>query len=417
MKNESETPIIDFLHYTKQERIGVIALLLLIVLCAILPHLSPLFLKQEKTDFTAYQEEIQQFKASLQEADEVESSGGSAKTYANKTPVSLFNFDPNTASEADFIKLGLSPKTAGTILKYRSKGGKFRTPDDFGKIYSIHAEQFAQLKPYIQIAETGGFKKDFDKKGFDKKQFDKSELDKKGKLEANLETFAFDPNTASEADLLRLLPPKTVQSIVNYRSKGGKFKTKDDVKKIYTLAEADFTRLESSIAIAAPTASTLKVTPYSEKMPSALAPTTNAAFSKSKKTQNKVDINAATAEDFQQLPSVGIGYATRIVNTREKFGGFVKVEQLKETYGLPDSIYQKILPQLQLGTPTTRKLKINSATADDLKKHPYLNWKLANLIVSFREQHGRYKSATDLKQIPLITPEIFDKIAGYIGLD
>ncbi len=409
MKNESKTPIKDFLHYTRQERIGVISLLFLIIAFAILPRLLPLFFKQEKSSFTAYKEEVFQFKASLQAIEVAEEGNHSAKSYANHTPSSLFNFDPNTASEADFVKLGLSPKTAETILKYRSKGGKFRTPDDFGKTYSIRPEQLAQLKPYIQIAETGGFKKEFEKKGFEKND----------KPEIKLETFAFDPNTASEADLLRLLPPKAVQSIVNYRSKGGKFKTKDDFKKIYTLAEADFTRLESSIAIATTpvVASTLKVTPYSQKMPPALAPNTNAAFSKGKKTQNKVDINAATVEDFQQLPGIGVGYATRIVNTREKLGGFVRVEQLKETFGLPDSAYQKIAPQLQLGTPTIRKLKINSAAVDDLKKHPYLNWKLANLIVNFREQHGKYKSAADLKQIPVITPEIFDKIAGYISLE
>ncbi len=404
MSFHSDTPLRDLFHFTRDERRGVVVLLVLCVFFAILPNFIPLFFKKKKTDFTAYKAEIAEFKNSLIKLEE-EGGGGNGyheKQYAKAVlAVDLFDFDPNTASEADFMNLGLSSKTAGTILKYRSKGGKFRSPDDFGKIYSIRPEQFAQLKPHIKIADSGFGKRDFDKKDFDKKE--------------KLETFAFDPNTASEADLARLLPSKTAQSIVNFRVKGGKFRVKEDFKKIYTLSEEDYARLESSITIAA--VPNLKVAANGEKPGSVLAPNTNAAFSRGKKSQNKVDINTATMEEFQQLPGIGVGYAARLVNTREKFGGFVKIEQLKETYGLPDSVFQKILPQLQLGTPTLRKLKINGMVADDLRKHPYLNWKIANMIVSYREQHGRYKSAVDLKQIPLITPEIYAKIVDYISLE
>ncbi len=406
MSLESNTPLRDLFHFTRDERRGVVVLLILCVIFAILPKFIPLFMKKERVDFTAYKTEITAFRNSFVELDEEGSEGGGNGYHKNQyakhvLPADLFDFDPNTANEADFMKLGLSQKTAATILKYRSKGGKFRSPDDFGKIYSIRPEQFAQLKPHIKIAESGYAKPNFEKKGFEKKE--------------SFETFAFDPNTASEADLGRLFPARTAQSIVNFRSKGGKFRTKEDLKKIYTLSEEDFARVESSIAIVA--SPNLKVAPKEDKPGSVLAPNTNAGFTKSKKTSNKVDINSATVEDFQQLPGIGVGYAARFVNTREKLGGFVKIEQLKETYGLADSVFQKILPQLQLGTPTLRKLKINGMSADDLRKHPYLGWKIANMIVSYREQHGRYKSAADLKQIPLITPEVYAKIVEYISLE
>ena len=124
MTNESKTPLRDYFNYTRGERVGVIVLVGVIVVFAILPSLIPLFIKKEATDFTAYKQEIEAFKSSLVELDE---DGGSGvyekKSYNNNVAAaSLFDFDPNSASEADFIKLGLSSKTAGTILKYRSKG-------------------------------------------------------------------------------------------------------------------------------------------------------------------------------------------------------------------------------------------------------------------------------------------------------
>ena len=62
-----------------------------------------------------------------------------------------FQFDPNTVSDQDMVRLGLPEKTIKTILKYRSKGGVYRTPDDFKKMYTLKPEDFERLKPLITI--------------------------------------------------------------------------------------------------------------------------------------------------------------------------------------------------------------------------------------------------------------------------
>lgn len=67
--------------------------------------------------------------------------------------VLLFSFDPNTTDSATFRQLGLSAWMAGNILRYRAKGGVFRTADDFRKVYGLEEEQFAQLRPYIYISD------------------------------------------------------------------------------------------------------------------------------------------------------------------------------------------------------------------------------------------------------------------------
>ncbi|HAY24270.1 MAG TPA: competence protein ComEA, partial [Bacteroides sp.] len=55
---------------------------------------------------------------------------------------------------------GLPPFIAHTILQYRRAGGKFRTADDFSRVYGLSSEKFNMLKPYIQISEAFRRKQD-----------------------------------------------------------------------------------------------------------------------------------------------------------------------------------------------------------------------------------------------------------------
>ena len=65
----------------------------------------------------------------------------------------VFAFDPNTASAEDFERLGLSSWQIRGILKYRSKGGAYRTPNDFARVYGMTKRQFEALLPFIRIGE------------------------------------------------------------------------------------------------------------------------------------------------------------------------------------------------------------------------------------------------------------------------
>ncbi len=65
----------------------------------------------------------------------------------------VFAFDPNTASAEDFERLGLASWQIRGILKYRSKGGAYRTPNDFARVYGMTKKQFEALLPFIRIGE------------------------------------------------------------------------------------------------------------------------------------------------------------------------------------------------------------------------------------------------------------------------
>ncbi|HEY2720504.1 MAG TPA: helix-hairpin-helix domain-containing protein [Chitinophagaceae bacterium] len=219
------------------------------------------------------------------------------------------------------------------------------------------------------------------------------------------ELFTFDPNTLPATGWKKLgLPDKTISIIGKYLSKGGHFFKDEDLKKIYGVHDDEFVRLQPFIKIE---------TKASEKNDvAAITYTKDQHPVKPKYTP--IEINSADTSAFIALPGIGSKLASRIVNFREKLGGFYSIGQVGETYGLPDSTFQKIKPLLNIDTIATKKININTATKDELKSHPYIRWSLANAIVEFRTQHGKFSTLYDLKKIPLITNDVYDKIAHYL---
>lgn len=65
----------------------------------------------------------------------------------------LFTFDPNTADSTQLLSLGLAPWQVRSIYRYRAKGGVFRTPEDFGRVYNLTKKQYEELRPYIRISD------------------------------------------------------------------------------------------------------------------------------------------------------------------------------------------------------------------------------------------------------------------------
>lgn len=65
----------------------------------------------------------------------------------------LFAFDPNTADSTELLRLGLAPWQVRSIYRYRAKGGIFRTPEDFARVYGLTRKQYMDMRPYIQISD------------------------------------------------------------------------------------------------------------------------------------------------------------------------------------------------------------------------------------------------------------------------
>lgn len=219
------------------------------------------------------------------------------------------------------------------------------------------------------------------------------------------ELFFFDPNTASANEWKRLgLREKTRNTIKKYVSKGGKFRRPEDLLKIWGLPQAFYERVHPYIRIAADEN-------YRERNF-----TNETRYQKTEFKTISVNVNLDDTTAFIALPGIGNKLAARIVNFRDKLGGFYSVEQVGETYGLPDSTFQKIKGRLQIDGGNIRKINVNTATKDELKVHPYIRWNLANAIVEYRNQHGAFGSLEDLKNIVLIDEATFKKVRPYLTL-
>ena len=152
----------DFLYFSRTERRGILVLCLLILLASAGARLYRHY--REKAALTAaegqaeqarMQQEYTDFLASVQEKEKArqarrrpQDSGHSYREPA-LTP---FPFDPNTADSLDLRRLGLPGWMARNIVRYRNRGGRFRRPEDFRKIYGLTDEQYAALASCIRIA-------------------------------------------------------------------------------------------------------------------------------------------------------------------------------------------------------------------------------------------------------------------------
>jgi competence ComEA-like helix-hairpin-helix protein len=221
--------------------------------------------------------------------------------------------------------------------------------------------------------------------------------------------FDFDPNTVDVNGWKKLgLHEKTIRTIQKFLASGFKFTQPTDIEKIYGLSKEDAKRLIPYIHITAK--ETSANASYANVVNTASATRTAIAA----KRTDIFDINTADTSALISLPGIGSKLAARIVNFRQKLGGFSSVEQLGETYGLPDSAFQKIKPRLKCINPALRTININSADINELRAHPYFRWNIANAIINYRQQHGNYKSVEDIKKIDIITDELYDKIAPYL---
>ena len=373
----------QYFYYSRAERNGAFVLALLCAVLFLFPKIYPHLIKSRRVEAEAYREEALAFFAELQAADSLE----------QRPAAEAFYFDPNTISRDSLLLLGLPPKTAATIIKYREKVNPFYRPEDLRKVFTLREKDYQRLAPYIRLNAPPAPARQV-------------KMERKEQTAPALQPFPFDPNTATEAELARLgLPERLAHNMLKYREKGGHFSQPEALKKIYGMEEevyralAPFIEIEDASQPPAP-----KGKNAGEEYPPAYSQTP------SPKT---IDINTANEQEWQQLYGIGPAYARRIVKFRDKLGGFANIGQVGETYGLADSTFQQIRPHLQL-SPVIRKLNINTAAAAALTAHPYLDWRKANAIVNYRAQHGPFKGIGELRKLKALPADVVDRLEPYL---
>lgn len=222
------------------------------------------------------------------------------------------------------------------------------------------------------------------------------------------ELFFFDPNTLDEDGWRKLgIRDKTIGTIKNYLAKGGRFRKAEDISKIWGLAKEDAERIIPFVRLPA---AENKATLFEQTKPGAKP-------EKKEFSQALIDINTADTTALIALPGIGSKLSQRIINFRDRLGGFHSVEQVGETFGLPDSTFQKIKKRLVVKTASLKRINVNTATVDELKAHPYIRYAIGNAIVQYRNQHGNFSSVDELKKIMAVTEEVYSKALPYLSVD
>ncbi len=173
----------------------------------------------------------------------------------NNSNTHLFYFDPNILDSCSWLKLGLKPKTIGTIKKYLKKGGKFNQPNDLKKIWGLAPGLAETLIPFIIIEK---------KKMTDSVQTkNQNTVHYKNDVKPNHQQSLIDINEAQFGPLIKAssLPPEIVGKIISFRNYLGKFVNIKQIKYTYNLTDSFYFQLLQHIYIAP---ITLPCYPFSE---------------------------------------------------------------------------------------------------------------------------------------------------------
>jgi DNA uptake protein ComE-like DNA-binding protein len=210
----------------------------------------------------------------------------------------------------------------------------------------------------------------------------------------------FDPNAYTIKDWMYLgLTQKQAEAVIKFGKYG--FKTNQQLAKVFVIPKEVFELLKDSTFY--PTESQ----PYSFKE--------NRPIPQEKKIA-RIELNSASEEELITIPGIGPFFASNITKQRDKLGGFIKYEQLTEVWKFSPEKLEEIKPYVNLDVSKIVKLNINTVTVEELKRHPYFSWNVANSIVKMRKQKGSFTSISELKESVLITEELFLKIKPYLTL-
>ena len=128
-----------------------------------------------------------------------------------------------------------------------------------------------------------------------------------------------------------------------------------------------------------------------------------------------LDINEAKTEDLINVFGIGESLSARILKEKEKFGGFVSMEQMNDIWGLSSEVIENLNKYFNVsGLTKVRKISINDASVKELSQFPYFRYALAKSIVTYRSMNGDIKNAKDLLKINGFPVEKVNIIALYL---
>lgn len=290
-----------------------------------------------------------------------------------------FTFDPNTADSTTLLRLGLTRIQVQNIYRYRAKGGVFHRPEQFKRLYYLTVEQWEHLKPLIRIGQ--------------KYQYLADTPDAYDPAKDGFPRYQSDGNSRGSGNYRS---DRDYYGSGNYRSDGGYPSHGDQYGNapMNKDGEEDSSPAYGRRAALYGKDGKRDTTLYPIKL----------------HPGQTIELNRADTTTLKRIPGIGSYYARKIVQHRDKLGGFISIAQLEELENLPVGIES----YMTLDKSAIQKIRINHATLRQLNAHPYISYYQARAITNYIHLDGPIHSFKDISLLPEFTQEDFQRLSPYI---
>jgi DNA uptake protein ComE-like DNA-binding protein len=302
----------EWFSYSKLQRYGIITLSFLVVLCALFPFIHQTFIYTpdpilESNSFYAIDSFLNTLSYSKPKPKPSFSMVEEERPPTQKAE--RFYFDPNTVSTSELVRMGLSLKQAAVIENYRQKGGQFRQPEDFAKMYVIDSSLFAQIKPYIQIKPIEEPELKLAEKSTNEYEAPKKEETK----------IYLDLNTVDTLEITRIrgIGRGYARRIISYRQLLGGFYNINQLLEVYGFPQELLVSINDQVWV-----DTLAI--------------------------KKININLVDYEELRKHPYLTDYQARAIIYYRETMGNFKSAEELTKHKLVDSKTLNRIRPYITL---------------------------------------------------------------------
>lgn len=223
----------------------------------------------------------------------------------------------------------------------------------------------------------------------------------------SLTMFAFDPNTIDAGAIQSLdIPAEIRNNLLRYRESGGRFRSPEDVRRLYGMNDSLFAVIRPWIRMG-PESGARQVAPSMKEQTHYF----------------RFDPNTVTAEQLAQL-GVRDYLAGNILSYREKGGKFRRAEDLLKIYGMDMQTYSKLEPWIQtevvpapVREPVAITVDLNLADSLQLLSLSGIGPVFASRILRYRQSLGGFYSVSQLEEVYGMTPERFSGIEGNVRIN
>lgn len=231
----------------------------------------------------------------------------------------------------------------------------------------------------------------------------------------------FDPNTADSITLVHLgLKKWQVSNMLKYRAKGGRYRTSEDMKRLYGMTDSMYMALQPYICIDTTAVDRWRDSINSQQRDSTRLDTLPRYVSQKRDTI--LNLRTTDTTELKMIRGIGSYRAKQIIRYREQLGGFTTVEQLREVKALQtlwtDSLAgDSLLSHFFIDSVVVRPLQVNSMRVEQLQRHPYLSFEQAKAIYELRRRKIHLDKIEELQHLECFTNHELQRLSPYLSFE